>query len=148
CQAAERESLAGRAPGEDPPQVNLYEGIGADTLLHQARFHLLWLEPALNEAVVAWQQNTLEEYEQALGQLSDRLRESVTEMPHPQGYPVRLQGRMRQRVSSFHPEQRPQRGKSMFSLRFNQLIKRLDAQGGLPLRVALQLDTEVRQFLQ
>lgn len=148
CQREERASLAARLPSEDPPPIDLYTGEGSETLLYQVRFHYLRLEPYLNEAIVAWLQNGLEEYEQALRQLSARLREPATEMPHPLGYPVRAQGRARQRTASFHPEQRPQRGKSMFTLRYNQLLKRLEAQEGLPLRVALQLDTEVRQFLQ
>jgi hypothetical protein len=148
CGAVERAGMAERMPGDDPPRIDLYTGTGADTLLYQVRLHLLVLEPFHNEAVVAWQQNGLEEYEQALGQLNERLREPLTEMPHPPGFPVRTLGRARQRISSFHPEQRPQRGKSMFSLRFNQMLKRMEALDGLPLRVALQLDTEVRQFLQ
>jgi hypothetical protein len=148
CQVAERASLAERAPAETAPRVDLYTGEGAGRLLYQTRFHLLYWEPLLNEAIVAWQQNALEAYERALGQLSQRLREPLGAMPHPLGYPVRAQGKYRQRISSFHPEQRPLRGMSMFTVRFNQLLKRLEAAGGLPLRLALQLDTEVRQFLQ
>lgn len=147
CEAVERASLADRVPGDDAPRIDLFTGAGAETLLFQARFHLMAMEPYLNEAVVAWQQNGLEEFEQALRTLADALHEPPEEMPHPAGFPVRGRGRTRQRISSFHPEQRPQRGKSMFSLRFSQLLKRIEALGGLPLRVALQLDTEVRQFL-
>ncbi|HEX7926264.1 MAG TPA: hypothetical protein VF678_01655 [bacterium] len=147
CAHVERTSLAERLPGEDPPRMDLYQSIGVETLLFQVRFHYMALEPYLNDAVVAWQQNHLEEYERALQTLNEQLRATVTAMPHPPGFPVRALGRARQRISSFHPEQRPQRGKSMFSLRFNQLIKRMIAEGGLPLRTALQLDTEVRQFL-
>jgi hypothetical protein len=148
CQAAERASLAARAPAELGPPIDLYAGVGSDTLLFQARFHWMYWEPVLNEPIVVWQQNTLEEFEHALEELGGWLRNPVIEFPHPPGFPVRAQGRVRHRISSFHPEQRPLRGKSMFGLRFNQMLKRLEATGGLPLRVALQLDTEVRQFLQ
>jgi hypothetical protein len=145
CLWAERSARA--EAGGDLPAIDLSRPEGSDSLLYQTRFHFIDWEPYLNEAVVTWQRNSLEDFTAALQTLRQRLDAPAAAISHPLGFPFRAQGRPRQRILSMHTEPKLMRGKSMFELRFSQMLKRLEAAGGLPLRIALQLDTEVRQFL-
>jgi hypothetical protein len=98
--------------------------------------HLLW-EPYLNEAVVAWQENTLQNYDQALEQvlaLSELPEETCPLYFMRAGYPLRLPGRRRNKVAVFSPAPRPLRTKSVFNVRYNQLVRKVEelGPGGTP----------------
>ncbi len=137
-------------PGGRVARVDLVTGEGRETLLYQVRYHLVYWEPFLNDAIVAWQQNALEDFEKALQHSWDAQAaqaEGKEGLPHDVGYPFRAQGRPRLKVSVLHPEFRPMRGKSMFTLRVNQLLKRVAEEPELPLRQLLVLDREVRHFI-
>ena len=146
CHAAERAARA--SAGGEPPSIDLPQGVGAETVLFRARYNFIEWEPYLNEGIVTWQRNALEDYTGALRTLAQRLAAPPSTLSHPLGFPFRAQGRPRQRVLNLHTEPKLMRGKSMFDLRYGQMLKRLEYVGGLPLRIALQLDTEVRQFLE
>jgi hypothetical protein len=93
------------------------------------RWHHLLYEPYLNEAIVTWEENTLNNFDQALEQLLGLL-----EMPEHAcapyfmrpGHPLRPHGRRRMKVAVFDPVLRPLRNKSVFTVRFNQLARKVE----------------------
>jgi len=147
----EVERAQGGAPGAlEHPKVDVTTGAGHGGLLFEVRFQFFYWEPLLNDSIVAWQQNSLPDYLRAL----QRLREALTvpsgkdrALPYEAGYPVRSQSRPRIKVIAIRPEGRPLRGQSMLELRLTQLIRRIDAHPGLPLRVVMELEREIRQCI-
>jgi len=137
---------------EDPAAgaaIDLYSGTGRDSLLFEARFQMFYWEPFLNDAIIAWQQNSLPDYMSTLRKLNETLQapESARgSLPYEPGYPCRPLGRPRHKVVVVRPDNRPLRGKSLFELRLTQLVRRMDARPDLPLRAALELEHEVRHF--
>jgi len=103
--------------------------------------HLLW-ERYLNQAIVTWEENTLQEFDEALQDLR-----SVLELGAPAraehfvrpGFPLRPLGRRRLKVAVFSPQLRPLRTKSIFNARYGQLVRRLEEMGaaGLPVHDGL-----------
>jgi hypothetical protein len=90
--------------------------------------HLLW-ERYLNEAIVAWEENTLQPFDEALRDLL-----ALLELP-PEGraahfvrpgFPLRPLGRRRMKVAVFSPQLRPLRTKSIFNARYGQLVRRIE----------------------
>ncbi len=124
-------------------------GSGPDSLLFEARFHMFYWEPFLNDAIVAWQQNSLPDYLSALRRLHEALlapEGARHALPYEPGYPCRALGRPRHKVIVMRPDNRPLRGKSLFELRLTQLVRRMEARADLPLRSALELEHEIRHF--
>lgn len=127
------ELLAGALPhlnedGSLAPEAG-EEATKAGRLLRTARRNFLTWEPLLNEALVSWSQNSLNDFDAALAVLQKVLALPELERAAyqvPPGYPIRQRGRPRMKVSSFEPALRPQRTKSMFSVRQSQLQKRLE----------------------
>jgi hypothetical protein len=118
--------------------------------LFAARFGLFFWEPPLNDAIVAWQQNSLEEYGRTLQRLRQLLRaapESAERQMHGRGYPFRGQRKQRQKVSVTSPEPRTMRGKSMFNMRYGHMIKRIEGMQTLSVRLAAELEREVWTFI-
>jgi hypothetical protein len=104
----------------------------------------LWELP-INEALVGWEENSLGTFNTAVQEirrlvaLSPAERAAITREP---GLPFRRRGRRRQKVTVFSPEQRPSRSKSMFSLRFNQLLERVEKLDESQERIIAALITE------
>ena len=149
CLQAERASGCGPLESNQPP-VDLYESTGRGTLLFEARFQMVYWEPYLNDALVAWQQNSLPDYLRTLQKLRELLDLPESDrrtVPHPVGFPWRLPGRPRIKIITIHPEGRPLRGQSMFELRVTQLIRRIESHPNLPPRIALELEREMRHFI-
>jgi hypothetical protein len=149
CMEVERAQGDGSA-GRRAEPVDLFAGNGRGTLLFEARFQMFYWEPFLNDAIVAWQQNSLQDYLRTL----TRLREGLAtlpalrrSLPHEPGYPCRALGKARRKVIVIRPEARPLRGKSMFELRLNQMLRKVETQPSLPLRQALELEREIRHFI-
>ncbi len=111
-----------RWPAAPPPP----ETIGA--LLPPLRQALYLWELPINEALVGWEENSLGTFNNAVQEIGRLLaldpaaRAAIVREP---GLPFRRRGRRRQKVTVFSPDQRPSRAKSMFSLRFNQLLERV-----------------------
>lgn len=111
---------AGNADGAPAPEAALLPAV------RQALY--LWELP-INEALVGWEENSLGTFNSAVQEIGRLLaldpaeRAAITREP---GLPFRRRGRRRQKVTVFSPEQRLSRGKSMFSLRFNQLLERVE----------------------
>jgi hypothetical protein len=135
---------AGMAP------VNLFTGAGRGTLLFEARFQMFFWEPLLNDAIVAWQQNSLPDYLRTLQKLREALalpdaaRQALSCEP---GYPCRALGRTRSKVVVIRPEGRPLRGQSMVELRISQLIRRIESHPDGAPRVGLELEREMRHCI-
>ncbi|MBI3994250.1 MAG: hypothetical protein HY342_13330 [Candidatus Lambdaproteobacteria bacterium] len=107
----------GREPPPDP------------ALPARVRDALFTWEPPLNEAIVAWEENALQLLDRSLQALETLLELPEAELGgrrYPAGYPVRQRGRPRIKVQRFSPEQRPTRSKSIFGLRLQQLVQRVD----------------------
>lgn len=150
CLEVERTLGGPDGDGETAP-MDLYSGAGCGSLLFEARFQMFFWEPFLNDAIVAWQQNSLPDYLHTL----QRLRETLDlpaaarrAMPHEPGFPCRAQGRPRVKTVVIRPEGRPLRGQSMFDMRLSQLIRREASPPSLSLRVALELEREVHHFIR
>lgn len=116
----------------------------------QARWaHFFW-EPPLNDAIVAWEQNSLRAYEEALqhllGLLESAEAERMAAFVGP-GYPLRPLGHPRLKVTVYTPEQRPLRGRSIFAMRCRQLRQRLSEAGAPAAAVLTGLLEDVRHFL-
>ena len=148
----EVERNLGRPDGEgETAPLDLYTGAGRGGLLFEARFQLFYWEPFLNDAIVAWQQNSLPDYLHTLQRLRETLdlpAQARRSLPHEPGFPCRAQGRPRVKTAVIRPEGRPLRGHSMFDLRVSQLIRRVESPPSLSLRVALELEREVRHFIR
>jgi hypothetical protein len=138
-------------PGQDPAAgFDLYTEQGRGSLLFEVRFQLFYWEPYLNDAIVAWQQNSLPDYLATLRRLNEALRvpEALrSSIPHELGYPCRPMSRLRQKTIVVHPDGRPLRGKSMFELRMGQLLRRIETLPAPPLRTLIELEREVRHFM-
>jgi hypothetical protein len=148
----EVERAQGGAPGSgEASGVDLFSGAGRGGLLFEARFQTFFWEPFLNDAIVAWQQNSLPDYMRTLQRLRETLdlpEAARRSLPHEPGFPCRALGRPRIKTAVIRPEGRPLRGQSMFELRITQLIRRIDSHPNLSLRVALELEREVRQCIR
>ena len=118
--------------------------------LLEVRGNLFTWEPLLNDAIVAWNQNALHEFDRALEKLRRVLALSPPERAAyvaPPGYPLRPQGRPRLKVSVVEPPQRPLRTKSFFSVRLRQLVRRLDEGGDWPASLILELEADMGHFV-
>ncbi|MFI5399657.1 MAG: hypothetical protein ACHQZQ_01220, partial [SAR324 cluster bacterium] len=149
--AAERLREAPTARAAETAPVDLFSRAGSGSLLFEARFQMFFWEPFLNDAIVAWQQNSLPDYLHTLQRLRETLHLPAAArrtMPHEPGFPCRALGRPRVKTVVIRPEGRPLRGQSMFDLRLGQLIRRVESQPNLSLRVALELEREVRHFIR
>lgn len=149
CMEVER-ALGDGSAGQRAEPVDLFAGEGRGTLLFEARFQMFYWEPFLNDAIVSWQQNSLQDYLRTLARLREALAAPAAlrrSLPHEAGYPCRALGRARRKVVEVRPEARPLRGKSMFDLRLSQLLRRVETHPDLPLRVALELEREIRHFM-
>jgi hypothetical protein len=103
--------------------------------------YLLW-ERLLNQAIVTWEENTLQDFDDALQDLLSLLElDSVARARHflRPGFPLRPIGRRRMKVAVFSPQLRPLRTKSIFNARYGQLVRRLEemASAGVPVRDGL-----------
>jgi hypothetical protein len=149
CMEVERTQGDGSA-GHRNEAIDLFAGTGRDTLLFEARFQRFYWEPFLNDAIVAWQQNSLQDYLRALRHLHEALTMPAAmrhELPHEAGYPCRALGKPRHKVIVIRPEARPLRGKSMFELRVNQLLRKVETHPSLQLRLVVELEREIRHFI-
>ena len=135
-----------RFPGaEDHPGFAPPEAPAARIRWH----HLLW-EPYLNEAIVTWEENALNHFEHALEQLL-----ALLEMPDHAcapyfmrpGHPLRPHGRRRMKVAVFAPVMRPLRNKSVFTVRFNQLVRKVEDMTGSGLLEQDALVEDVRYLI-
>jgi len=125
-------------------------GPGAAAAVGAAREALFCWEPRLNEAIVNWQQNWLTAFDGALRRLADLLAMTPAERAAervPAGYPLRGRGRPRIKVSGSEPLARPLRGKSLFSVRFAQLLQRIEELMPLPEPVWSGLAQDARHFI-
>jgi hypothetical protein len=108
--------------------------------------HLLW-EPYLNEAIVAWEENALQPYDAALEKLLALAEMNEQACPpyfmRP-GFPLRPRGRRRTKVAVFSPTLRPLRTKSVFNVRFNQLVRKAQELAGARLLLHEELVEDVR----
>ena len=138
----------GRSRAESD-SVNIYEPIEAHDLLGRTRRALALWEPPLNTALIAWEENQLEAYEAAMGELADllvRSPEERLEFLPPPGYPLRRRGFPRQKVSVFEPEQRPLRSRSVFGVRFHQLEEKIVQGTPQPTSVLEEVVGDVNHF--
>lgn len=87
----------------------------------------IW-EPFFNAAIVAWDENHLDNFTRALTQLLEALRQPpqtrMSLLPPP-GFPLRRLGCPRQKFTVYEPEQRPLRSRSVFGVRSHQLEERI-----------------------
>lgn len=101
-----------------------------DTYLIRVREgYFLW-EPLINEIIVAWEQNSLSDFEKTLKALLEIILLPVDERSAHialVGYPLRPLGQPRQKTWVFSPPKTKVRLKSMLSLRFSQLLTALHA---------------------
>jgi hypothetical protein len=131
-------------PGEGPADPAMAPEPSA-ALLPVVRQALYLWELPINEALVGWEENSLGTFNTAVQEirrlvaLSPAERAAITREP---GLPFRRRGRRRQKVTVFSPEQRPSRSKSMFSLRFNQLLERVEKLDESQERIIAALITE------
>ncbi len=135
--------------GYQGEHVNLYEPGGAEDLLGRVRWHLALWEPLLNAAIVAWEENQLAGFDHALRDLQAVLAlppEGRGRALSPPGYPLRRRGMGRQKVAVFEPEQRPLRTRSVFWVRYNQIMERIVAGPALAPRQARELAVDVVHF--
>lgn len=129
---------AGAAPGLE----GVYTG--------ETRGNMLIWEPVLNEAIVAWEQNSLNDLDAALRDLGNLLEMSPAERERRRvkpGYPFRPVGSARLKVSDFMPESRPLRMKSMFYVRYTQLMNLLEKIEGVTARVIAEMNSDIRHFI-
>jgi hypothetical protein len=122
----------GRPRGEEDT-VNLYGPIDPSDFLACARWQMALWEPYLNTVIVAWEENQLDSYDRALREVGTVLGMSLegrAQALAPPGFPLRRRGQPRQKVMVFEPEQRPLRSRSVFTVRYAQLLDKL-AEGAL-----------------
>ncbi len=124
--------------------------VKAQALLKRVRSDQLIWEPLLNEGVVSWRQNSLNEFDAALTDLRGVLSTGETEreaLRVPPGYPMRQRGRMRLKVTSFEPAPRPLRPTSMFSVRQAQLQRKIEEREQRVAGFAERLGEDMRHFI-
>ena len=137
CAVAERQADRSAWAGQRAQEPLLHlEVLGAGgappldpALPARVREALFTWEPPLNEAILAWEENALQLLDRALQTLQALLALPTSELAgrrYAAGYPVRQRERPRIKVQSFSPEQRPTRSKSIFGLRLQQLVQRID----------------------
>jgi hypothetical protein len=151
ARCVEAERTEGGAPGAEQPAMDLITGAGRGSLLFEARFQMFYWEPLLNDAIVAWQQNSLPDFLRTLQRLREALatpESARTRLPYEPGHPCRGMGRARVKVVTIRPEGRPLRGQSMFELRVTQLARRIEAHPNVPLRAAMELEREARHIIR
>ena len=118
--------------------------------LEYTRRNLFIWEPLLNDVIVSWEQNALNEFDRALRELAALValdeceREAHRMLP---GYPLRARGRPRSKVMVVDPVLRPLRTKPIFLARFGQLVRRLEELGSIPEETAVGLNQEMRHFI-
>ncbi len=114
------------------------------------RWHQFFWEPHLNTAIVAWAENTLQPFDEALKYLKVLLELSGRERAGHfmgSGYPLRTWGRPRMKVAVFSPVQRPLRTRSVFEARYRQLLRRIEEAGDSPGRAERGLLEDIRHFI-
>jgi len=126
-----RQLGSGSDDGTSEQSWSLYETPRNPPLLWALRrAHCFW-EPYLNQIICAWEGNTLEGFDQALKNLAEALEMSPAEQqehfPQP-GFPIRPLHGARLKVVVQQPEHRAMRSRSVFWVRYNQLLDRLESE--------------------
>ncbi len=147
----EAEQLAGAAPSAAVPEGAPSPGDGgAAGVTRAVRRQLFIWEPLLNEVVVSWEQNSLKDFDKALQALAEPMALPDAERDAhiiPPGYPLRLRGRPRNKVSVFEPFLRPMRTNSIFNVRHTQLMARIAGSEDMSPELAGGLREEMLHFL-
>ncbi|MEE8395688.1 MAG: hypothetical protein V3S29_06505 [bacterium] len=153
CLDAERQAgpatMVAMADGAPSPSASPGRENPAENLLRLVRRDFAIWEPRLNECIVTWEQNALNDFEQALRKLeallalSDGGRDAHRVRP---GYPLRAAGLARLNVTEVEPVLRPLRSQSMFTIRHSRLIRRLEELQELPAAMIRDLQADVVHF--
>lgn len=150
AELSHRRRWKGRAP-EPGGGIDLYAPPAEAPLLWRVRWALAFWEPYLNGAITAWEANNLEAFDGALRSLQEALGRREAERRErlpPPGYPLRRRGQHRLKVSVLEPEQKPLRMRSVFWVRYNQLIERLFTAAYVPPERLDALEADVRHFIR
>lgn len=111
------------------PTAPQHRAAGGGTAEAPAGWHYHLWEPYLNAAVIAWQENSLQPFQEALRDLLALAEMSPAERAGHflgAGYPLRSRGKPRMKVAVFSPVLRPLRTRSVFQARLNQLLARVE----------------------
>lgn len=147
----EREIAARDGKPRVAAQPSNPDGEGMAGLLQETRQAMYLWELPLNQAIVAWEENSLGSFAAALKQMEQLLAMASGErssIERSTGLPMRRIGRRRSKISVFSPDQRMSRSKSMFGLRFNQLIKIVESLGDEALPLIEPLHEDVLHLLR
>ncbi len=139
---------AGGNGGEGSPAEGAADAHAREAVRH-LRNALCIYEPALNEVVASWEQNSLNHFDRGLKAVM-----ALLELPEaqraaqavPPGYPFRARGQPRLKISMFETDLRPLRSKSMFTIRFGQLLRRIEEDGAHPIAMPAGLLQDMRDF--
>ncbi len=144
-------------PGSHPPNLydtslydtSIYDNQASGEFLGTVRRQLILWEPLFNAAIVAWDENHLDNFDRALTRLLEALRQPpqnrVFLLPPP-GFPLRRLGSLRQKITVFEPEQRSLRSRSVYGVRSHQLEERIRANLSIPNTVLEDLRQDVIHF--
>jgi len=142
--------LDGTSAATALPDSATSKGAGHGFLVRVIRDYLIW-EPLLNDAIVNWEMNALNEFDRSVALVRNVLSledEERDVFQASEGFPLRPQANVRLKVSDFQPSLRPLRNKSMFQLRLSQLKNRIRVPGSVSMELEKKLEVEVRIFLK